>query len=137
MATIQWRYTYQRGTAPTYYRGGRSSGAQQLPLEAFIIDHLNTSRQTLILGLSNIRRQSEARVRARSRVDTGEMRRQVTSDWNFAGDRLHISFGWQALAPYYAVFQEFGTRNGITPMMAVYQSLHQAIPEVQRLIRGR
>lgn len=135
--TLQWSVRYRAVSAPTYYRGGASAGAQQLPLDAFIFDHLNASRQTLILGLSNIRREAEANVRRRSRVDTGDMRRMVMSDYNFSGDRLHISFGWSAHTPYYAVFQEFGTRNGITPMLAVYQSFHNAIPQVQRLVRGR
>ena len=136
MARIVWRYNY-RGTNARYrYYGTPASTAPwEVPLEAFLINHLNTSRQRLILGMSNIRRASEAIVRTRSRVDTGAMKAQVTGTGDFGTDILKISFGWNARAPYYAVFQEFGTRTGIRPMMAVHAAYHYALPELSKLVR--
>lgn len=135
------RFTWQTGNLPmsryTYY-GNPGRGAQwEAPLEQWFVNHLNVSRQTLILGLSNINRQAQAQVRGRSRVDTGRMKRSVMGTNDFGTDILKITFGWEAFKPFWAPFQERGTRTGITPMLAVYTAYHNALPNVQRLIRGR
>lgn len=135
MARITWTYNYKFDGRSRYYGTPTSNAPWEVPLEAFLINHLNVSRQRLILGMSNIRRAAEAIVRTRSRVDTGLMKSRVMGTGDFGTDILKISFGWQALNPYYAVFQEFGTRNGIKPMMAVYTAYHYALPALSKLVR--
>lgn len=137
MAKFTWQTSHMPHTRYTYY-GNPGRGAQwEAPLEQWFINHLNVSRQTLILGLSNINRQAQAQVRARSRVDTGRMKRLVTGSNDYGTDILKMTFGWESLAPFYSVWQERGTRTGITPMLAVYTAYHNAVPNVQRLIKGR
>lgn len=87
--------------------------------------------------MSNARRRGEGIVRAKSRVDTGKMKSSVTGTGDFGTDILKISFGWESQNPYYAPFQEFGTRNGIRPMMAVYDAFNQVATELQARIGGR
>lgn len=135
MARITWSYRSNFDGRYRYYGTPTTNAPWETPLHAFLVNHLNQSRQTLILGMSNIRRQGEATVRMRSRVDTGAMRSQVTGTGDFGTDILKISFGWETLRPYYAPFQEFGTRNGITPMMAVHAAYHQAVPTMTKLLR--
>lgn len=135
MASVEMRYNYRFGSANRYYGDGRPEGQFDVGLSAFVIDHLNTSRQQLILDMSNARRRGEAIVRQRSRVDTGTMRSLVTGTGDFGTDILKISFGWETLRPYYAPFQEFGTRRGITPMMAVYTAYNTVLSELSRRLR--
>jgi hypothetical protein len=134
MASIDFKYNYAFGNAHRYYGSGKPSGAYDFGLQAFVINELNKDRQTLILFLSNERRKGEGIVRAKSRVDTGAMKRQVTGTGDFGTDILKITFGWETLAPYYAPFQEFGTRKGITPMMAVYTGYNTVVADVQSFI---
>lgn len=133
MASIDMRYNYKFGSGNRYYGSGTPRGAYDIGLEAFVVDHLNKSRQQLVLEMSNARRRGEGIVRARSRVDTGRMKSQVTGTGDFGTDILKITFGWETLRPYYAPFQEFGTRRGITPMMAVHAAFTQVVSE----LRGR
>lgn len=138
MARIDFSYNYRiAGSQYRYYPGGTPSGPYDTGLAAMLINHLNLSRRDLILKMSNLRRKSEASVRKRSRVDTGEMRRQVTGTGDFGTDVLKISFGWEPFAPYYAPFQEFGTRNGIKPMMAVGSTYLEALSELKAVIGSR
>lgn len=133
---LHLRYNYRFDSAYRYYGSGTPSGAYDVGLSAFVINHLNKTRQQLVLDMSNARRRGEAIVRQRSRVDTGLMRSQVTGTGDFGTDILKISFGWESYRPYYAVFQEFGTRNGITPMLAVHNAYHTVLAELtQRLSR--
>ena len=137
IAYIGIKYNYRFGGAQRYYGGGTPSGAFDIGLSAFVIDHLNKSRQTLVLDMSNARRRGEGLVRAKSRVDTGKMKSSVTGTGDFGTDILKISFGWESFNPYYAPFQEFGTRTGITPMMAVLDAFNQVTSELQARIGGR
>lgn len=137
MATIQWKYQY-RTRLPggyTYYGGGSPVGAQEQVLEAFVIDHLNRCRKTLVTGLRQIEVKAKLNVQKRSRVDTGNMRNRVYSEGSYNTDILRIRFGWKEMAPYYAPFQEFGTRTGITPMRAVYAAYNEALSETRRLVK--
>lgn len=86
-------------------------------------------------GMIVIKETAENDVKSRSRVDTGAMKRQVFATGDFGTDVLKLRFGWRELAPYYAPFQEFGTRDGIEPMRAVYHAFQAALPKVNRLIR--
>jgi len=137
MAYIGIKYNYRFGGAQRYYGGGTPNGAFDIGLSAFVIDHLNKSRQRLVLDMSNARRRGEGLVRAKSRVDTGRMKSSVTGTGDFGTDILKISFGWESNNPYYAPFQEFGTRNGITPMMAVLDAFNQVTAELQARVGGR
>lgn len=134
MAQIGIKYNYSFGGAKRYYGSGTPSGAFDVGLSAFVVDHLNKSRQRLVLDMSNSRRRGEGLVRAKSRVDTGKMKSSVTGTGDFGTDILKISFGWESFNPYYAPFQEFGTRNGITPMMAVLDAFNQVTAELQARI---
>lgn len=135
MARITMHYNYRFGGANRYYGSGTPHGAFDVGLSAFVIDHLNKSRQQLILDMSNARRRGEAIVRARSRVDTGLMKSLVTGTGDFGTDILKISFGWEGFRPYYAPFQEFGTRTGITPMLAVYTAYNTVLSELRKRLR--
>lgn len=137
MAHIGIKYNYRFGGAQRYYGSGTPSGSFDVGLSAFVVDHLNKSRQHLLLDLSNARRRGEALVRAKSRVDTGRMKASVTGTGDFGTDILKISFGWEHDNPFYAPFQEFGTRNGITPMMAVLDAFNQVTSELQARLGGR
>lgn len=137
MARIDFQYNYRVADGRyRYYPGGTPNGAYDTGLSAMLINHLNLSRRDLILKMSNLRRKSEASVRKRSRVDTGAMKRQVIGTGDFGTDVLKISFGWEPFAPYYAPFQEFGTRNGITPMFAVGATYLEAMNELKRMVQG-
>lgn len=135
MAQIGIKYNYRFGGANRYYGSGTPSGAFDVGLSAFVVDHLNKSRQRLVLDMSNARRRGEALVRAGSRVDTGKMQSSVTGTGDFGTDILKISFGWESFNPYYAPFQEFGTRTGITPMMAVLNAFNQVTAELSARLR--
>lgn len=137
MAHIGIKYNYKFGGASRYYGSGTPSGSFDAGLSAFVVDHLNKSRQHLLLDLSNARRRGEALVRAKSRVDTGRMKSSVTGTGDFGTDILKISFGWEHDNPFYAPFQEFGTRNGITPMMAVLDAFNQVTSELQARLGSR
>lgn len=128
------KYNYSFGGSNRYYGSGTPSGAFDVGLQAFVINELNKDRQKLILFLSNERRKGEGQVRARSRVDTGAMKSQVTGTGDFGTDILKISFGWETLAPYYAPFQEFGTRRGITPMFAVKNAFEQVLADTRAFV---
>lgn len=135
-AEFSWKYNYRPGGsgAYRYYPGGTLHGAYDMGLGAFVVDHLNSSRRDLILGMSNIRRQAEGETRRRSRVDTGLMKRSVRGTGDFGTDILKISFGWEAHDPSYASFQEFGTRHGITPMHAVSNAFEIALAATKKLV---
>lgn len=138
MAKVFFKYNYRIiGDQYRYYPGGTPNGPYDTGLSAMLINQLNLGRRDLILSMSNLRRKAEANVRKRSRVDTGAMRRQVTGTGDFSTEVLKISFGWEPLAPYYAPFQEFGTRNGITPMMAVGTTYLEALADLKNLVQGR
>lgn len=130
MAHISIKYNYNFGGSNRYYGSGTPSGAFDVGLSAFVIDHLNKTRQRLVLDMSNARRRGEGIVRAKSRVDTGNMKSKVSGTGDFGTDILKISFGWESYDPYYAPFQEFGTRNGIKPMMAVYDAFNAVTTEL-------
>lgn len=65
---------------------------------------------------------AEVNVQSLSRVETGLMRHMADSLLHVRGNSYELLFGWDEGAPYYAPFQEFGTRNGIEPMMAVLKT---------------
>lgn len=137
MASISWKYNYRTNLPGgyTYYGNGSPVGAQDRVLEAFVIDHLNRSRAKLITGLKGIETKAKTDVIRMSRVATGNMKSRVYSEGSYNTDILRIRFGWKELAPYYAPFQEFGTRTGIRPMKAVFTAYNTALPEVKRLVR--
>lgn len=137
MAHIGIKYNYRFGGGVRYYGNGTPSGAFDTGLSAFVVDHLNKSRQRLVLDMSNARRRGEGLVRAKSRVDTGTMKSSVTGTNDLGTDILKISFGWEHNSPFYAPFQEFGTRNGIKPMMAVFDAFNQVTTELQARLGGR
>lgn len=135
MATISVKYNYRFGGSNRYYGSGTPKGAFDVGLSAFVIDHLNKSRQRLVLDMSNARRRGEGIVRAKSRVDTGTMKSSVKGTGDFGTNILKISFGWESYNPYYSPFQEFGTRNGIKPMMAVYDAFNSVTAELAARLR--
>lgn len=137
MTGIEFKYNYRFGGGHRYYPGGTPHGKQDTGLDDFVIDHLNKTRRQLILDMSNARRRGEGIVRAKARVNTGAMKRQVMGTGDFGTDILKISFGWESLAPYYAPFQEFGTRHGITPMYAVFDAYNQVLSELRSRLGGR
>ena len=137
MATIEWKYNYKTGLpgASTYYKGGSSAGGVAQQLEHFVTDHLNRSRGKIVKDLKKIEQAAKNEVKSRSRVRTGTMRRLVFSTGDYGTDILKVQFGWRELEPYYAPFQEFGTRNGIVPMEAVYQAFQHAVADLGRIGR--
>lgn len=137
MAKINFTYNYRiAGNQYRYYPGGESSGTYDVGVSAGMVNHLNLTRRDIILRMSNLRRESEGKVRARSRVDTGNMRSKVTGTGDFGTNTLKISFGWEPFAPYYAPFQEFGTRRGITPMRAVLSTFLESQQKLRAIVTG-
>lgn len=136
MATTgwDWKYNYRFDGGYRYYSGGTPHGAQDIGLSAFVINHLNATRQQLILSMSNARRAGEATVRRMARVDTGLMKSEVTGTGDFGTEILKITIGWEANSPEYAPYQEFGTRTGIEPMMAVATAFTQAVDIVKKSV---
>jgi len=130
MATIDMKYSYRTGTSG----GSGGGGGYDIGLGKFVEAHLTSVRKQLVLDMSNARRRGEGIVRAKSRVDTGSMRSQVTGTGDFGTDILKITFGWEAFAPYYAPFQEFGTRHGIEPMFAVKTAFDTVVAELRARI---
>ena len=63
------------------------------------------------------------------------MKSLVTGNGDFGTDILKIEFGWPDDHPHYAKFQEFGTRTGITPMMAVLDAYNATVVELQARLR--
>src|ERR1044072_946690 len=137
MAQIGIKYNYRFGGAQRYYGSGTPNVAFDIGLSAFVVDHLNKSRQRLVLDMSNGRRRGEGLGRAKTRGDTRRVKSSGTGTGGFGTDILKISFGWESMNPYYAPFQEFGTRTGITPMMAVLDAFNQVTAELQARIGGR
>ncbi|MBD3004514.1 hypothetical protein [Streptomyces sp. 5-10] len=134
---MEFKYNYQSGGGGyRYYGSGAPSGGYDVGLDAFVVNHLNRTRQRLILDMSNMRRKGESIVRAKSRVDTGRMKSMVTGTGDFGTDILKISFGWETLRPYYAPFQEFGTRRGIEPMMAVLTAYNTVLADLRSRLGG-
>jgi len=136
MGYIDIKYNYRFGSKNRYYGSGTPTSSFDIGLTAFVVDHLNKSRQLLVLDLSNARRRGEGLVRGRSRVDTGTMKSSVTGTGDFGTDVLKISFGWEHDNPFYAPFQEFGTRTGITPMMAVLNAFNDVTAELSVRLGG-
>lgn len=79
---------------------------------------------------------AEMAVVARSRVDTGLMRHMADSLLHVRPYSYELNFGWWEGAPYYAPFQEFGTRNGIEPMMAVLDTFEELRARLPGAIGG-
>lgn len=81
-------------------------------------------------------------VQAEDRIDTGLMLSMASAIATYDGDELHLEFGWWGgLAeggpgPYYAPFQEFGTSNGIAPMLAVQRTYHQELGKLRNVVAG-
>jgi|SRR5690606_9380659 len=71
-----------------------------------------------------------------SRVDTGLMRMMADSLLHVRGDVFELNFGWEADAPYYAVYQEFGT-DYIEPMLAVGTVFEQVWSGLPNAVVGR
>lgn len=63
---------------------------------------------------------SRVAVNALSRVETGRMKSEVESYSSATGETFTLDFGWWEGNPHYAPYQEFGTSNGIEPMLAVH-----------------
>lgn len=139
MAKIQWKYSYHSTLpgAKTYYRGGSATGSIGLQLQYFVANHLSRVRGAVVKGLKTVEKDAKRDVINRSRVDTGRMKSRVFSTGDYGTEILKVRFGWRELDPYYAPFQEFGTRKGIKPMFAVHTAYRNALPKVQKVVNGR
>lgn len=136
MAKITWNYSYKSNLAPASRRYYNPAGGQDdVRLSAFISDHLNRCRSHVEKGMRQIEASSKRDVQNRARVDTGRMKRLVFSEGSYNTDIIKVRFGWKEWAPYYAPFQEFGTRNGITPMRAVHTAYRKAIADTRKVIK--
>lgn len=72
----------------------------------------------------------------RGRVDTGEMRDRVTSDAVKQGSDVMIGrFGWIEKKPFYAEFQEDGTKY-IEPMYALSDAAEEVLQDYLRDMDG-
>jgi len=119
MARVEWSYNYDFSGGKRYYYTGPVGQFDQ-PLTAWVIDYLNTSRNRIRTRMLELGAEAEQMIKLRSRVDTGLMQSMAMHRLEEQGDVLTLVFGWDADRPYYAPFQEFGTRDGIEPMLAVY-----------------
>lgn len=101
------RYTIESADNPTL---GWATG-QLTQIHENVFDYMEQSKVY-----------AEQAVAARSRVDTGLMRRLADAVLTVRTDVSVLDFGWWEDSPYYAPFQEFGTRAGIQAMLAVYET---------------
>lgn len=139
MAKIAWKYSYKSSlpNAKTYYRGGTQGGAIGLQLQFFVNNHLSRVRGQVVRGMMAVEKNAKRDVINKARIDTGALKRQVFSTGDYGTQILKTRFGWRELAPYYAPFQEFGTRKGIKPMFAVHTAYRNALPQVRKVVNGR
>jgi len=112
--------TWNRGPAP---KAGRYTiTTPDNPTLGWATGQLSQTYANVFEYMEDSRVYAEMAVSARSRVDTGLMRHMADAVLTVRGDVFELNFGWWEGAPYYAPFQEFGTRNGIQPMLAVYET---------------
>lgn len=91
------------------------------PSAAYATGMLSWGYENLFAYMEDSHRYAKQAVQNLSRVDTGLMRYMADSLLHVRGHVFELNFGWWEGAPRYAPYQEFGTRNGIEPMLAVYR----------------
>lgn len=74
----------------------------------------------------NIATRGTAKSGKRGRIETGDMLQSVDSRVVGGGDNIVGAFGWLDQNPDYALYQEFGTSNGIEPMLALTDAFEDA-----------
>lgn len=90
------------------------------PLMEWSTGHLAQTYDNVFGYLEDSYRYARQAVQNLSRVDTGLMRQMADATFHVRGHAFELNFGWWEDAPYYAVFQEFGTVH-IEAMLAVGQ----------------
>lgn len=88
------------------------------PTMAWMTANLSMTHDSVLSYMEESHKYAKQAVQNLSRVDTGLMRMMADSLLHIRGDVFELNFGWEADAPNYAVYQEFGT-YAIEPMLAV------------------
>lgn len=126
MAGFRWTNTYRPRS-----RSGRYNAVDpDNPLLLWATDQLSSKWDRIRAMMREQRRFAQERVMVRSRVDTGLMKSEVRGIF-WGGEVMNLEFGWDEGHPFYAPFQEYGTRNGIKPMRAVHQTFHEVWASVR------
>lgn len=116
------------------YQGRYTRRADDMPALEWGTGTLSRTYDLLVQVFEEEQQRARAEVMARSRVDTGFMRSNVESFMSATGTVLNLEFGWDYGRPLYAIFQEFGTRNGITPMKAVHETFYEVLRRLETAV---
>lgn len=117
---LRWQTSgYPRSTTQRY-----TIATPDFPPGEWATDQLSSVYDRAHQGMESARARAHATVEHWARVDTGLMKASIYSSIDTAGERIEITYGWYADAPYYAIFQEFGTRF-IRPMHAVHRATEE------------
>jgi hypothetical protein len=127
MADIVWTTRYR----PRSRSGIYNIDTPDLPLTLWATDQMSQKYDELLNVMQQQMSVAHRAVRMRSRVDTGYMQAHALATETHSPRLLSISFGWFENDPFYARFQEYGTRTGIKPMMAVQKTYHEVWARVK------
>ena len=112
--TLVWQIIGQ------HYHGALTTSTPMYPAGTWATGQLSRKDDQIRDHMRGAQVNSRVAVSALSRVETGRMKSEVES-YLSAGSTEHVlDFGWWEGNPHYAPYQEFGTRNGITAMLAVH-----------------
>lgn len=103
-----------------HYHGSLTENTPLYPAGTWATGELSRKRDDIADFFTGARGSSRQAVWALSRVDTGRMRSETESYATAGRETMSLEFGWWEGNPRYAPYQEFGTRNGIEPMLAVH-----------------
>ena len=112
--TLTWE------TRGTVYQGRYTQQFPDFPAGTWATGELSRKPDEVRDFMYSARESSRTTVQSLSRVDTGRMRSDVESYVSEKQEQYVLDFGWWEGNPHYAPYQEFGTRNGITAMLAVH-----------------
>lgn len=118
MAGIEWESPYRQQSQ----RGRFTDHTLDVPIGVWATDQLSIWYERVRDHMEERQPEARDKVMTRSRVDTGYMRSNADSFFSATDKEIVLEFGWDEGRPFYAPFQEFGTDNGIEPMLAVYQT---------------
>ena len=126
---LHWKYS---GRAVHSRRRRYTVNVPDNPAGTFATDSVSTYREEVDTVFQESAQAARAKVMGYSRVDTGYMRANVEAFTATPRESVSMEFGWDEGRPHYAPYQEFGTRKGIQPMMAVHRAFHETLADLQK-----
>lgn len=126
---LDWKYT---GRAVSSKRRRYTESLPDNPAGTYATDSISLYRERVEDTFEEAAQEARAKVMGYSRVNTGFMRANVEGFTSTPRDSVSMEFGWDEGRPHYAPYQEFGTRNGIQPMMAVHRAFYETLAKLSR-----